>query len=603
MNLTTRRMKSAVTFFFVFCVAVATFQVFPAEAGVIYVNQANSAGGDGSSWSTALNEAQFSSTLQGSVSGDEFWVAAGTYKPTTGSDRMTSFTLKSGVSLYGGFAGTETVREERNWKANTTILTGDLLGNDSGTTNNGENSYHVVVGSGTDSTAILDGFTIAGGNANGGGGSNTYYGGGLLISGGSPSVRHCIFMDNSAQNRGGGVYNDSASPEITECSFWRNKTGQGGGMSNFNGSNPTVTNCTFSENNGVSGGGMVNVGSSPRVIGCTFSSNTTNAFGGGGGGGMYNYTGSPEVTNCTFVGNRSSSTMNTSIGGGMVNSSSSPAVTNCTFAGNRVSGQGGNLYNDFNSTPTVVNSIFWNAVGGEIVNVSAIPTLRNCIVQSGDVGAGAVTSNVTSADPLLGPLADNGGLTMTCAIPSGSPAFNAGEAAGSIVLGSVTVPGTDQRGVVRPQGNGVDIGAYEFAVSALPILVSPENGATGISLIPTLETGEFSHPAGLTQAATQWQVATDETFGSGIVVDETSDTALTALTLPDGVLENGTTYYWRARFQDADGNWSDWSDLWTFTTSSAGGGGGGGCQTGSLPGLLALLLPLIFFRFPGKVVR
>lgn len=601
MNLTTRRMKSVVSFFFVFCLAAA-FQVLPAEAGVIYVNQANSEGGDGSSWSTALNEVQFASTLQGSVSGDEFWVAAGTYRPTTGSDRTASFTLKSGVSLYGGFAGTETVREERDWKANTTILTGDLLGNDSGTTNNGENSYHVVVGSGADSTAILDGFTIAGGNANGGGGGNTYYGGGLFIDGGSPAVRRCTFMDNSTSNQGGGLHNNSASPWITECSFLRNKASQGGGMANLNGSNPTVINCTFSENSGVVGGGMINASSSPRVIGCTFSSNTTTAFGGGGGGGMYNYSGSPEVTNCTFVGNQSTSTTGSSLGGGIWNSWSSPAITNCTFAGNRVSGQGGNLYNDFNSTPTVVNSIFWNAVGGEIVNASAIPTLRNCIVQSGDVGAGAVTSNVTSADPLLGPLADNGGLTMTCEIPSGSPAVNAGETVGSIVSGAVAVPGTDQRGVVRPQGNGVDIGAYEFAVSVPPILVSPENGATGMSLTPILETEEFSHPAALTQTASQWQLGTDETFGSGIVVDETSDTALTAFTLTDGVLENGTTYYWRVRFQDSDGNWSDWSDTWSFTTSSAGGGGGG-CRTGSFPGLFALLLPLLFFRFNGKIVR
>jgi hypothetical protein len=602
-NLTTRRMKSAVTFFFVFCLAAAVFQVLPAEAGVIYVNQANAGGGDGASWSSSLNEAQFASALQGAVSGDEFRVAAGTYRPTTGSDRMISFTLKSGVSLYGGFAGTEAVREDRDWKTNMTILTGDLLGNDSGTANNGENSYHVVVGSGTDTTAILDGFTVAGGNANGGGGGNTYYGGGLFISGGSPTVRHCIFTDNSTSNQGGGVYNNSANPVITECSFLRNKASGGGGMANMSGSNPTVTNCTFSENNGVTGGGMMNASSSPRVIGCTFSSNTTIAFGGGGGGGMYNYSCDSEVTNCTFVGNQSSSTMSTSVGGGMVNSWSSPAVTNCTFTGNRVTGQGGNLYNDYNSTPTVVNSIFWNAVGGEIVNASAIPTLRNCIVQSGDVGVGAIISNVTSADPLLAPLADNGGLTMTCAIPSGSPAVNAGEAVGAIVLGSVTVPGTDQRGVVRPQGNGVDIGAYEFAVSVPPVLVTPENGATGISKTPALETEEFSHPAGLTQTMTQWQVGTDETFGSGIVVDETSDTALTSFTLPDGVLENGTTYYWRVRFQDSEGNWSDWSDTWSFTTSSAGGGGGGGCQAGALPGLFALLLPLIFFRFNGKVVR
>jgi len=77
-------------------------------------------------------------------------------------DRTTTFSMKSGVALYGGFDGTETSRNQRDWETNITTLSGDIgVAGD-----NSDNSYHVVTGSGVDETATLDGFTITGGNAN-----------------------------------------------------------------------------------------------------------------------------------------------------------------------------------------------------------------------------------------------------------------------------------------------------------------------------------------------------------------------------------------------------------------------------------------------------
>lgn len=408
-------------------------------------------------------------------------------------------------------------------------------------------------------------------------------GGGMYNLSNKLTVTNCTFSGNRA-SYGGGMYNAYCSPIVSNCTFNGNSADSAGGMFNWQ-ANSRVTNCTFSGNTATSGGGMVNHYASPIVTGCTFSGNSSTD----NGGGMANGHSGPIVTNCTFSGN---SDVNN--GGGMYNYFSNPTVTNCTFSGNSAR-YGSGLYNWDTSSPLVVNCIFWDLNGEEISNVSSSATVRNSIVKNGSVGAGTISSDIATTDPLLGVLEDNGGPTRTCAIPVNSPAVDAGTSGGA--------PETDQRGVARPQGDGVDIGAYEFAVSIPPILLSPENGATGMSLTSTLETEEFSHPAGLAQAATQWQVGTDETFGSGIVVDETSDTALTAFTLSDGILENGTTYYWRVRFQDSGGNWSGWSDTWNFTTSSAGGGGGGGCQAGALPGLLALFLPLIFFRFNGKIVR
>ncbi|MFN8475442.1 MAG: hypothetical protein U0822_24875 [Anaerolineae bacterium] len=131
----------------------------PASAtGVVYVVPGGAGTKDGTSWANAKDLA---AALTAANSGDELWVKAGTYKPTTTSDRTATFTLKSGVALYGGFAGAETQRSQRNWTTNVTILSGAI-----GTVNNtSDNSYHVVVGSLVDSTAVLDGFTITGGSA------------------------------------------------------------------------------------------------------------------------------------------------------------------------------------------------------------------------------------------------------------------------------------------------------------------------------------------------------------------------------------------------------------------------------------------------------
>ena len=103
-------------------------------------------------------------------SGDEIWVAAGVYKPTTSTtDRSVSIPLKAGVALYGGFAGSETERAQRDPQAHVTIFSGDIDGDDSQTpivteantvTGLGNNSYHVVMGA---AGATLDGVTITAG--------------------------------------------------------------------------------------------------------------------------------------------------------------------------------------------------------------------------------------------------------------------------------------------------------------------------------------------------------------------------------------------------------------------------------------------------------
>jgi hypothetical protein len=120
-------------------------------AAIRYVQPGGQSSGACDSWA---NVCELQYALGVAVAGDEIWVKAGTYKPTTGSDRTATFQLVSGVAIYGGFAGTETSRDDRDWQTHVTTLSGDLLGDDGpGFANYGDNSYHVVTGSGVTGTA------------------------------------------------------------------------------------------------------------------------------------------------------------------------------------------------------------------------------------------------------------------------------------------------------------------------------------------------------------------------------------------------------------------------------------------------------------------
>jgi len=180
-------------------------------AGVIYARGGATGAKTGQSWTDAYTDLQ--AALAAAEWGDEIWVAQGTYKPTSGTLRTVSFVLQAGVGLYGGFAGAETGRDQRDWESNPTILSGDI-GKTSDIT---DNSNHVVVGA---DLAVLDGFTITGGNADG---SESFrQGGGMYNLDCSPTVTNCAFSANTAGRntlssyyyRGGGMYNENSSPTV-----------------------------------------------------------------------------------------------------------------------------------------------------------------------------------------------------------------------------------------------------------------------------------------------------------------------------------------------------------------------------------------------------
>jgi ELWxxDGT repeat protein len=412
---------------------------------------------NGSSWTDAYTDLQ--TALAAASSGDEIWVAAGTYKPTDGIDRTISFVLKNDVAIYGGFDGTETLRTQRDPVANVSILSGDIGVIDI----TADNSYHVVVGSDTDSTTILDGFTITGGNASENDASfPNNVGGGLYNSSGDPTLTNLVFTLNAA-GYGAGMFNYFSNPAVAKSIFINNTSSRGsGGMGNSS-SSPTLNDLTFSNNWGHSGAGMANDLSNPILINVTFHANN-----GYWGGGISNNASSPILTNVTFSNNIA---RDGSGGGGMVNGeNSNPTLTNVTFGGNsagNVTG-GRGVYNYNGSIPNISNSIFWND-GSEIYNSSVAPVINDSIIQGG-CPAGSTCTNIINADPKLGLLANNGGYTQTFALLPGSPAIDAGN--------NTTCAATDQRGIMRPQGDHCDIGAYEYVpmvTSITRVETSPTN--------------------------------------------------------------------------------------------------------------------------------
>jgi len=386
-----------------------------AEAGVLRVKAGTATGAqDGSSWPDAYADLQ--AALTAAQPYDEIWVAAGTYKPTTTTDRTVSFVMKPAVALYGGFVGTEETSDTRNWTANATVLSGDIgaVGDAS------DNSYHVVVGK---FQGVLDGFTITGGNANGT--LTNGNGGGMINDSVSPTIANCIFTDNSASGPqaygcGGGMYNTNASPTVTNCTFTNNTARyNGGGMGSESSSAPTVTRCTLTNNTAGNGGGM----SGGDATNCTFTNNTASGSGDNGyGGGKCN----GNATNCTFTNNTAART-----GGGLAGDS----ATSCTFTGNTGGGMSGS---------TATNCTFTGNIGGGMFGGHGAEA-TNCTFtgNSSDEGGGMLWAGATNCTFTNNTASQNGGglavgNATNCTFTNNTAGGYGGGMSGDPMLGGVT---------------------------------------------------------------------------------------------------------------------------------------------------------------------
>lgn len=406
---------------------------------VLMVNHAAAGANNGTSWADAYTDLQ--AALAAATSGQEIWVAAGTYRPSATGDATVSFALEDGVEVYGGFAGVEGARAQRDWRRNVTVLTGDL-------TADFNNSHNVVRGNDIGATAVLDGFTITGGVPV----DLAEIGGGIFLTSASPTLTNLTISGN----QGTAIFNSHySSPLMTNMTISDNFGSLGGGIFNNEYSSPMLIDVKISGNRGTWGGGMYNgYASSPTLINVTISNNYTQSVANGlhlGGGGMYNNGAStPTLINVKILYNYALNGR----GGGMHNTESSvPRLINVTIRGNEGSG----IWNTGSAAPVISNSIIWQNGGDpagsqEVENDNGSATIDHSIVRGGYTGTGNLnqdplfTYTVGSRDP------DAWDVTP---LP-GSPAIDAGDNA--VVPTGVT---TDLAGSARIVNGTVDMGAYE----------------------------------------------------------------------------------------------------------------------------------------------
>ena len=488
-------------------------------SGATYFVDASAVGANtGSSWANAYTSLQ--SAITAAVSGDRINVADGTYKPSAGTGRTATFTLKSGVAMYGGYAGYgATNPDARDVAAYPTILSGDIgsIGNST------DNSYHVIIASGTTATTVLDGLTVANGNANGSSSRDT--GAGIYNGGGNPTISNCSFVSNLANFAGAGIYNSaSARPLISDCMFRENfangtQIDEGGGAAIYNTSaSATVKNCVFVANRGgYSGGAVADVSSSSGTFtNCYFLGNTGSQW----GSAFRESYSNTKVTNCVFVGNTA-----TKYGGAIDNTGGVAVYTNCSFVNNTADYSGASTNNSYSAKANFNNCIMWNSVvttqNSSMFN--AILTITYSDIQGGYSGAGNLNADpkfvrVPSAgtDNIWGTSDDDyGDLSLQLT----SPAIDAGN--NTLVPSGIT---TDMFGRSRfvdvptrtDTGSGtapiVDMGIYEAGSLVVANPGGPYSIKEGQSVTLTAS-GASNVPGPLTYA---WEWSGDGKFDDAV---------------------------------------------------------------------------------------
>jgi len=410
----------------------ATYMPAFGPGDVCHIRQGGT--GSGTSWDDAAGDLQRAIDVMHAAGGGSVWVAEGTYRPNSHpgggtTAREMHFSLRNGVVVLGGFppTGNPAMSNRQPW-THRSILSGDI-----GTPgNNSDNVYHVFLHTETlelDATAVLDGFVVTGGYADGSAPADS--GAGIFNKGASPMIRRCHFVDNLAANMGGAMLLTKAQPGVEA----------------------RVVNCVFTGNQAESGGGIhINMASA-------------------------------HFANCIFASNGAS------LGGAAYIADDSGGFTvefhNSTFTRNKAAIKGPALYNE--ASPHLVSSILWNNQTGEIADEGS-SRLDHCIIQGGWSGVG---SDNIDADPLFANPSDPDGpdgiwgTTDDGLIPdAGGPAIDGGSNS-LIPLDLADIDGDgiiieplplDFAGNPRKRGARVDRGAYE---PLIPLVFHVRAGGTG----------------------------------------------------------------------------------------------------------------------------
>lgn len=265
--------------------------------GIIFVNQQATGNNTGENWANALLDLSDALNIASNCNQvEQIWVAQGTYFPSTLPREIVgppfsyqldsswhTFHLANGIAVYGGFDGTESSEEERDFANNPTILSGDI-----GMSGNlSDNVHHVVLSVSDDSTTILDGFVIEDGNAQFSNFASEVFintqsisassGGGIYNRSSQASYRNLIIRNNVSSWSGAGVYSDISSNHFINTSIFSNSAAVfGAGFRSENSGNPKLTNCNINNNvsNNQAGGLYSSLDSSLTLNNCILWGNT-----------------------------------------------------------------------------------------------------------------------------------------------------------------------------------------------------------------------------------------------------------------------------------------------------------------------------------------
>lgn len=319
--------------------------------------------------------------------------------------------------------------------------------------------------------------------------NSAFNGGAIQFNGGTLEVQRTLFVTNTAlgifnrlgPSSGGALCMSAGTGRVGQCSFSFNRCtgsparqtasaptiqspavqGRGGAVAVLAGE-LMIAQCAFGYNAAAGGNGIFAVGGASSGI----------------GGALYTEA-ATRATNCTFAlnvaqgGSEGTTVFADGVGGGVAANGSQLVLNSCTIASNSASAFGTVAGGGINGASTILlNTLLaFNRTNNGFQNASVTIIDSGHNISSDGTPAWTTANSFNNLDPMLLPLANNGGSTLTMALRANSPALNAANPANA--------PSVDQRGFLRPSGAGFDIGAYEGP--GVPLLqILRENSSTNV---------------------------------------------------------------------------------------------------------------------------
>jgi hypothetical protein len=489
---------------------------------ILYLASGRGCAANGSSWAAPFEDLQCALDVAGS--GDEIWVAGGTYRP--GTHRLGGYPLVNGVDVLGGFAGSESLPGQRPAfdPANPlTILSGDAAGNDSPFSPGDQVENICAVLSANTVSAALDRLAVQDGNASCSGAVTIRSGGGLFQAGGTLALSSLVFRENRAEVLGGALLvSGGGAISLDEVAFISNTASLGGGLGQNSG-HVTLTASSFVSNIASLGGAVAlrpgPGNSSLTAVTTHFTHNRANR-----GGAVDSDVGAGRLDllfdRVTFDGNQATlidggavrsaaflpgevvetylqtdfiSNVAFDDGGAIANQDTTLMIAGSTFTANRSQTTGGGALS-VQGAVTVTETTFLSntaqTIGGGVAVIGSLAMVNSSLIQN------SVIANDLTAFGVL-PVGGGALVSGTAAVTNSLFLSNTASVFGSIenvagggglaALGSLAVNGGEFRANTARQGGGLQVnGSAEITGALFQANIAGEGGGVaadgGLSL-------------------------------------------------------------------------------------------------------------------------